>query len=185
MWQFYSCHRRLWNLSGNMYLCSVTLILKESPDVQMKPPVFQFEPISSCLVTGQHWKEPRSIFFTYSHQGLGSIDVIYPEPSLLQTKWSQLSQPLFIWQVLQALHHLRGLLLDSSMAMCLLLWGAQNWAQHSRCLLVLSRGEGLSHLTCCKTLLNAAQCTIWHLWSKGTPLAWVQLCVHLNLPILS
>lgn len=66
-----------------------------SPYVQMEPPEFQFEPIDSCLVTGQRRKEPRSIFFTSSRQGLESIDEIYPEPCPLRAKWSQLSQPLF------------------------------------------------------------------------------------------
>lgn len=31
---------------------------KEFSDIQMEPPVFQFVPIASCLVTGSHRKEP-------------------------------------------------------------------------------------------------------------------------------
>ena len=36
-----------------------------------------------------------------------------PQPSLLQVKQSRLSQPFLIGEMLQSLHHLRGILLDS------------------------------------------------------------------------
>lgn len=62
--------------------------------------------LTSCLV--HYREEPGCIFFPPSHQ------IIYtcsPVPPLPQVEQFQLTQPLFICQVLQSLHHLWGPLL--------------------------------------------------------------------------
>ena len=51
---------------------------KVFPDVQMAPPVFQFEPIASDAVTGLHWKEPGSVFFAAFHEAFAHFDEIPP-----------------------------------------------------------------------------------------------------------
>jgi len=38
--------------------------------------VFQFVPIASCPISGYHWEEPGSLFFTHSHQTFIYIDKI-------------------------------------------------------------------------------------------------------------
>lgn len=42
---------------GNLCQHSVTFTVKMFPDVQMKPPIFPFEPIVSCPVTEYNWKK--------------------------------------------------------------------------------------------------------------------------------
>ena len=64
-------------------------------------------------VTEHHGIEPGSIFFTPSVQVFTDIDNITPEPSVLQTGQSQLSQPFLNGEMLQSLHHLHGPSLDS------------------------------------------------------------------------
>lgn len=41
----------------------ILTVKKIFPDVQMKPSVFQPVPITSCPVTGHHWRKPDSVFW--------------------------------------------------------------------------------------------------------------------------
>ena len=97
--------------------------------------MFQFVPIASGRVTVCHGKQPGSIVFTPSLQVSVHLEEIYPEPSLLQAKHSELSPPFLLWEMLQSLHHLNAALgcTLSCSSVSFLWWGAQNWAQHSRC----------------------------------------------------
>jgi len=61
------------------------------PDAQREPPLFQFVPIASGLVTGHHWEEPGCIFFTPCLQVFIYIDKIPAEPS---PTWMRLDWPL-------------------------------------------------------------------------------------------
>jgi len=66
------------------------------------------------------------------------------QPSLLQTKESQVSQSFLIPQVLQALYYLCGSPLDSfSEFPTFLNWGAQNWTWYSRFGLTRAEQSGM------------------------------------------
>ena len=52
------------NLSGEpVPVLSHSHSKNEFPDVQMRPPVFQFVPSVSGPITGHHWRKPSSILF--------------------------------------------------------------------------------------------------------------------------
>jgi len=51
---------------------------KVFPDVQRQPPVFQFVPVASCLVTRHHWKESGSVLFALSLQVCIHVDETSP-----------------------------------------------------------------------------------------------------------
>lgn len=55
--------------------------------------VFQFAPIASAPTT---WASPGSVLFAPSIQILVCIEEIFPEPSFVQTKQPQLSQPFLM-----------------------------------------------------------------------------------------
>ena len=57
---------------GNLFWCSATLTVVSY--VQIEFLVFGFLPIASCPVTGLHWEETGSMFFTPSHQIYVNID---------------------------------------------------------------------------------------------------------------
>lgn len=107
-------------LLGNLCLYLVTLTVKKcflmfrlcfSISVCSETQsVLQFVPIASCPVTGHHWKEPGSTFFTpFNCKECGIPSGIYtvwsypPEPSLLHAEQSHLSQPSVTGEVLQSL----------------------------------------------------------------------------------
>ena len=75
--------------------------------------VFQFVPVVSCPVTGNHWEESGSLLFIPSLQVFIHIGKISSEPSFLQDELFQLSQPFFIGEMLKSVNHLPGPLLDS------------------------------------------------------------------------
>ena len=107
---------------------------KVSPAVQREPPVFQFVPIASALITGHHRKEPGSILFTPSIQLFIYIDKVPPKPSLLQVEQWQLFQPFLIGGMLQSFDYTCGLSLNSLRRVHVsCAGGAQNWPQYSRC----------------------------------------------------
>lgn len=64
-------------------------------------PVFQFVLLPCSLIL----RRPCSVSFTPSNQMFTYADEIPPELSLLQTEHSQLSQPLLVYRILQALNH--------------------------------------------------------------------------------
>lgn len=99
---------RLYNLSGQVLHHSH--IKNVFPAVQRGPPVFQFVPIASDLVTRHHWKRLATSWhpsFRYLCTLMRSLLSL-----LLQAEHSQLYQPFLIGGVLQSLHHLCGPLLD-------------------------------------------------------------------------
>lgn len=76
---------------------------KVFPDVQMEPSVFHFVPIAS--VTWHHWKEPDSNLHAPSNS-LQEFEHVYntsPQPWLLQTEKSQLSESFLIEEMFQSL----------------------------------------------------------------------------------
>ena len=73
--------------------------------------MFEFLPISLCLFTGHHWENSGSTCFTPPIRYLYTL-TWSPEPSLLWPEQSPLSQPPLIRQMLQALSHLCGSLLN-------------------------------------------------------------------------
>lgn len=75
-------------------------------DVQSEHPVFQMVAFVPDLVPGHHWIELRSTFFAPSLQMFTYIYKFLPVASLLQDNQFQISQPFFMWQILQSLHHL-------------------------------------------------------------------------------
>ena len=98
---------------GKLCQSSATFTVKRVfPDVQRKPPSC-VSVCASYLVTEHLGKEPGSIFLTPSVQVFTDIDNITPEPSVLQTGQSQLSQPFLNGEMLQSCNHLSGPLLDS------------------------------------------------------------------------
>ena len=116
---------------------------KKSVSWSSVPPMFQFVPIASGPVAGHHWKEPGSISFAPSLQVF--IDIEKIPLSLLQAEQFQLSQPFFIGEVLQHLHHLCGPLLDSLQSVhvsvvlrspeldtALQVWPHQRWGEELR-----------------------------------------------------
>ncbi|KAK4813670.1 hypothetical protein QYF61_017637, partial [Mycteria americana] len=70
--------------------------------------LFQFKAITPCPITTSPCKKSLSSFLV-----LEGCYKVSPEPSLLQAEQPQLSQPVFIGEVLQPSHHLRGPPLDS------------------------------------------------------------------------
>lgn len=70
----------LWKVCSSVQ--SITVILSSS-SVYKQSPVFHFMPITSCRFTGQHWKDPASVFPTPSHGVFIHINVLL-ERSLLQ-----------------------------------------------------------------------------------------------------
>ncbi|KAK4824198.1 hypothetical protein QYF61_012014 [Mycteria americana] len=76
------------------------------PNIQSKPPLAQFEAISSCPVTCYIGEETDPHLSTTSFQVAVESDKVSPQPPFLQAKQSQLPQPLLIRLVLQTLHQL-------------------------------------------------------------------------------
>lgn len=68
--------------------------------------------IATYPFIGHLWKDFDSIFIP-SQQVFVYSDEIAPDPSLLQAKQSNLSQPLLLCQMFELLHPLCGPLLDS------------------------------------------------------------------------
>lgn len=113
------------------------------PNIQREPPVFQFVPIASCPITGNHQKEPGSNFFAASLQVFMCIDKIPFEPSLHSEK----SQPFLTGAILQSsvffMSFFRSL---SSVSVSLLYWEAHSWTQHSSCDLTSAEWKELHQL---------------------------------------
>ena len=115
----------------------------------MEFPAFQCVPTASRPVTGHHWEEPGSIFFTPSHQVFIHIDKIP-----LSLLFSRLSCPSSL--SLSSCERCSSALIFvalhwtcSGKSMSLLYWGAQHWTQHTSCVSpVLSRGAGSPPSTC-------------------------------------
>lgn len=85
--------------------------------------MFQFVPIASCPVIGNHQKEPGFNFFTASLQVFMCIDKILFEPSLHTEK----SQPFLTGEILQpSIFFVAFFQCLSSVSMSLLYWEAQN-----------------------------------------------------------
>lgn len=100
---------------GNLCQCSAAHTVQNFFLIVRQFLVFQFVPISSCLVTGHYWKEPHSIFFTPFLWIFGHTDDIPPEIFLSWAEQSQLSQPFFVGEMLQSspLNNVICSLLDS------------------------------------------------------------------------
>lgn len=116
---------------------------KVFPNIQKEPSVFQFVPIGSCLVTGNHQKEPGSNFMAAFLQVFMCIEEIPFELSL-HTEKSQsfltggiLQPSIFFMSFFQSL---------SGLSMSLLYW-EHTWTQHSSCDLTSAEYTGRS-LTC-------------------------------------
>lgn len=111
-------------------------------------PVFQLMPIALCPFS--NWENSGEVFTSQIRYTL--VRSLW---SLLFSKLKSLSQPFFIWQMLQSCScPCDGL---SPVCLCLLYWGAQHWTEHSRCFLrVLSRGAVSSPSTCsqCYAIFN-------------------------------
>ncbi|KAK4828375.1 hypothetical protein QYF61_026113 [Mycteria americana] len=83
------------------------------PNIQSKPPLAQFEAISSCPITCYLGEETNPHLSTTSFQVAVESDKVSPQPPFLQAKQSQLPQPLLIRLLLQTLHQLRRPSLDT------------------------------------------------------------------------
>lgn len=91
----------------------------------------------------------KSLALSMPYRAVTHIGEITPEPSLLQARQPQISQPLLDCQMLQSHNHLCGPPLDSFLPMSVLNWAAQNWTQHLSCVSPgLSRGEESPPSTC-------------------------------------
>ncbi|KAK4828032.1 hypothetical protein QYF61_022809 [Mycteria americana] len=82
------------------------------PNVQTKPLLTQLEAISSRPITSHLGEETNIHLATTSFQVVVESNKVSPQPPLLQTKQSQVPQPLLIRLVLQTLHQLRCPSLD-------------------------------------------------------------------------
>lgn len=78
-----------------------------------------FAPVASLPVTGHCWEESGSISPVASHQKSIHIDEI--SLNFLFSRLAQLCQPLLLCQMLQALNHLCGPLLDLFQYVCVFL----------------------------------------------------------------
>lgn len=105
--QLLNKERRLYNLSGqSVPVFSHLHITEIFPYFHLEFPVFQFSPIASHPIAGHHWKESGPTLL---------ILIRYPLSLLLSLIWLALC-----WTC-------------SRNIMSLLIWGAQNWAEYSRC----------------------------------------------------
>lgn len=83
-------------------------------DLTFKPNLFQSMPLVSSLSTGRCCEDPDSpSFLLPMPSGICSQLWGLPEPFLLKTGKSQISQPLLLQQMFQTLHHLSSLFLGS------------------------------------------------------------------------
>ena len=71
------------------------------PNIQPKPPLFQFKTIPSCPVAIHPPKQLHPFLFVRSLQILEGHNEVSPEPSLLQAEQAQFPQAFFIGEVLQ------------------------------------------------------------------------------------
>lgn len=80
-------------------------LTKVVPDVLEEPPLFQFVPLFLLLATTEKSQAPSSLHppFRNSYMLIRSS-----EPSLLQAKQFQLSQPFFIGEMLHSFNYLYG-----------------------------------------------------------------------------
>ncbi|KAK4821425.1 hypothetical protein QYF61_019703 [Mycteria americana] len=83
------------------------------PNNQSKPPLVQLEAISSHSITCYLGEETDPHLSTTSFQAVVESRKVSPQPPFLQTKQSQLPQPLLIRLLLQTLHQLRCPSLDT------------------------------------------------------------------------
>ncbi|KAK4831314.1 hypothetical protein QYF61_016803, partial [Mycteria americana] len=88
---------------GNLCQCLTTLISEST--------LFQFITVTPCPIAACPCKKSPSSFLLGPLQVLEGCNKVSPEPSLLQTE--ELSQPVFIAEVLQPSDHLHGPALDS------------------------------------------------------------------------
>ena len=102
------------------------------PNIQSKPPLVQFEGVSSCPITCYLGEETNTHSTTSSFQVAVESKKVSPQPPLLQTKQHQFPQPLLVWLVLQTLHQPRCSSLDALQHInVFLVGGAQNWTQYT------------------------------------------------------
>ncbi|KAK4815820.1 hypothetical protein QYF61_007429, partial [Mycteria americana] len=83
------------------------------PNIQSKPPLVQLEAISSCPITCYLGEETDPHLSTPSFQVVVESNKVSPQPPFLQAEQSQFPQPLLIRLLLQTLHQLRCLSLDT------------------------------------------------------------------------
>ncbi|KAK4827926.1 hypothetical protein QYF61_022374 [Mycteria americana] len=83
------------------------------PNIQSKPLLAQLEAISSFPITCYLGEETDPHLATTSFQAAVESDEVSPQPPFLQAKQPQFPQPLLISLVLQTLHQLRCLSLDT------------------------------------------------------------------------
>ena len=95
---------------GNLGQCLTTLMVKNFFVISgLNLPSFSLKPLPLVLSLHALFKSPSPAFF-WVLEGCPKVSL---EPSLLQAEQPQISQPVFIREVLQPSDHLRGPVLDS------------------------------------------------------------------------
>ena len=104
------------------------------PNIPSKSTLFQLNISPGPVITCPYEKPPPS-FSVGPMQVLEGSYTVPLEPSLLQAEEPQLSQPLFIGEVLSKsslIIFVPLLWTSSNSSMSFLCWGPQNWTQYSR-----------------------------------------------------
>lgn len=150
---------RLHSLSGQpVPMPSHPYSQKVLPDVLTEPPVFHFMPFLLSLGTNENSPPLASLHLSsgiYIHWWDPT------QPSFLQTKQSQVSQPFCVGEML---HHLSIPLFDSWTDACLP-WGTQGWTQHCRCGLSSNEQRGKDHLLQAQLMIQSSIMFLFRLWT--------------------